>query len=281
MISLASVAQHKISIEEFSLREVCNAIVLELNKNIGDKNIVRVWTETTIPDWYRGQSTEVAYPIKMVSAFMALNLSNGIISIELKEWSKKGNEVSIHVNITGSGIPESNISPQRKTEEQLEEDFHAIGLASNNVSFSVRNEKLNAKFKVVLHMGGKSNPTSSMFSDKKILIVEDNEVNALVFSSFMEDWGINVELAYNGEDGVELAWANEYSAVIMDIYMPGLNGIDATKRIREFNTKVPIIALSASTLPNDMKDAFDAGVNEYLSKPIASDRLLNTLTKLL
>jgi CheY-like chemotaxis protein len=268
--------------EEFSLREACNSIVSELNKNIGDKNIVRIWTETTIPDWYQGQPIAIAHPIKIISAFMALNLVNGIISIELKEWSKKGNEVSLHINVTGSGIPEVEISPQHKTEERLIHEFQALGLGiSHNVSFSTGNEKLNAKFKVTLNMGGKDNSTPLVFHDKRVLIVEDNEVNALVFSSFLEDWGIEVELAYNGEEGVELAWSNEYNAIIMDIYMPGLNGIEATRKIREFNDKVPIIALSASTLPSDMKSAFDAGVNEYLSKPIASDKLLATLTKLL
>jgi CheY-like chemotaxis protein len=267
--------------EEFSLRELCNSIVLELNKNIGDKNIVRLWTETTIPDWYQGQSIVLTHPVKMISAFMAINLINGIISLELKEWSKKGNEVSLHVNITGSGTAEPQISPQHKTEDTLINDFNSLGLASvYDISFSAKNDKLVAKFKVIFNTSGKNNPTS-IFNERRVLIVEDNEVNALVFSSFLEDWGINVELAYNGSDGVELAWANEYDAIIMDLYMPVLNGVDATKKIREFNDKIPIIALSASILPLDMKNAFEAGVNEYLSKPISSEKLLSVLSKLL
>ena len=147
------------------------------------------------------------------------------------------------------------------------------------MSFSAENNELVAKLRITLNLS--ETKKSPDFCNKRVLIVEDNEVNALVFSSFMEDWGINAELAYNGEDGVEMAWCNEYHAIIMDIYMPGLNGIEATRKIRDFNNKVPIIALSASTLPSDMKDAFEAGINEYLSKPVASSKLYDALSKFL
>ena len=268
--------------EEFSLREVCNSIIMDLNKNIGDKNIVRLWSENTIPDWYQGNPTSVINPIKVVSAFMALNLINGIISLELKEWSKNGDQIFLYINITGSGTAEPEVSPHHKSEEQLNREFQDIGLRSSyDISFYTKNKKMNAKLKVALTLSEKINSTSSNFLNKRVLIVEDNEVNALVFSSFLEDWGVNVELAYNGEDGVEMVWTNDYDAVIMDIYMPGLNGFEATKKIREFNNKVPIIALSASTLPTDMKNAFEVGINEYLSKPVASDKLFNALSKFL
>jgi CheY-like chemotaxis protein len=267
--------------EAFSLRELFNALVLELGKSIGDKNIVRLWVENTVPDWYRGRKDDIIEPIKKITAFIAANLSNGIISIEIKEWSKKGDKVSCLVNLMGSGTAESGISVQHTTEEQLHRQFERMDLDHNNqVSFSAKNKKLIAKIMLELTLGEKESATT-LFLNKKILIVEDNEVNALVFSSFLEDWGINVELAYNGIEGVEMAWGHEYNAIIMDIYMPGLNGIDATKRIREFNEKVPIIALSGSDLATDVTSAYEAGVSEYLIKPISNTALFNTLSKLL
>lgn len=269
--------------EEFGLREVFNSVVLELNTNIGDKNIVRHWIEDTIPNVYQGQLAAITEPVKTISTFMALNLVNGIISFELKEWSKTENEVTLDVNITGSGTIESSASPLYKSEEELVQQFRDLGLKLNpEVSFSARKGKMIAKVKIALTSKSKNNYlASSQFQNKKVLIVEDNEVNALVFTTFMEGWGVSVECAYNGEEGVEMAWTCDYDAIIMDIYMPKLSGIDATKKIREFNDNIPIIALSASALEHDKENAFDAGVNEYLSKPISSDALFNALSKFL
>lgn len=270
-------------LEEFGLREVFNSIVLELNTDIGDKNIVRHWIEDTIPNVYQGQFTAITQPVNIIAAFMALNLVNGIISFELKEWSKNGNEVTLDVNITGSGTIESKVSPLYKSEEQLVQQFRNLDLKLNpEIPFSAKKGKMTAKVKITLTAKSKSNHlASSQFHNKRVLIVEDNEVNVLVFTTFMEGWGISVECAYNGEDGVEMAWANEYDAIVMDIYMPKLSGFDATKKIREFNDKIPIIALSASDLEQDKAKAFDAGVNEYLTKPISSDVLFNVLSKFL
>ena len=266
--------------DKFSLREVLNALIQILNKNIGDKNIIRLWVENGIPDWYLGNPSVLTQPLKTISAFMAMNLVNGIISLELKQGSKLKNNITLDVNITGSGISESKFSSQIKSEEQLIQEFEVLGLRTNHeLYFSTNNKTLNATLKIKLVVGSEN--TSPDFHDKKVLIVEDNEVNALVFSNFLEDWGVIVSLAHNGQEGVEMAFNNEYHAIIMDIYMPVLNGIDAIKKIRQFNEKIPIIGLSASSLTQDRQNAFDAGVNEYLSKPISSDKLLITLSKLL
>ena len=270
--------------DEFSLREVCSSLIQELNKKIGDKNIVNLQIESEIPDWYCGQALAITKPLKTVSDFIAQHLVNGMVSLEIKEWNKKGNEIYLCITIAGNGIAEHGVSPKYKSEEKLIQDFQSLGLDSPyEISFSAKNRKLISTIGLTLPLSEKDNSFAidGLFHDKRALIVEDNEVNAIVFSSFMEDWGINAELAYNGQDGVEMAWSNEYHAIIMDIYMPGLNGIEATKKIREFNVHVPVIALSASTLQTDVKNAFDAGVNEYLSKPVSSEKLFSTLSKLL
>ncbi|MEJ7643195.1 MAG: response regulator [Chryseolinea sp.] len=269
-------------LKEFGLREILNSIVLELNEIIGDKNIVRLFIEDSIPNAYQGQSSPIIQPVTLASAFIGANLVNGILLFELKEWSKTGNEVTLDVTITGSGTNESKISPQYKSDAQLVQQFKILSSSYPQISFSAENGEMIAKVKLTLELKDKnSSSASSQFHNKRVLIVEDNEVNVLVFTSFMEGWGISVECAYNGEDGVEMAWTGEYNAILMDIYMPKLCGVEATRKIREFNDKIPVIALSASALDQDKKNAFDAGVNEYLSKPLSSDTLFNVLTKFL
>jgi CheY-like chemotaxis protein len=263
----------------FSLREACNRLVQELSDDFGNKNIVRLVSDDAIPDLYKGHPSVITEPIKAISAFMALNLVNGIILLDLKEWNKEENKVRVYVNIAGSGTGELGISAKHKSDDQLIQEFQRLDLG-NEISFYPSGNKLIARLKITLTMRERKD-SSTTFYGKKVLIIEDNEVNALVFSSFLEGKGIYVELAYNGEDGVEMAWTNEYHAIIMDIYMPGLNGIDATRRIREFNEKVPIVALSASDLSHDRDNVLEAGANEYLDKPVSRDTLLGSLSKLL
>jgi CheY-like chemotaxis protein len=265
--------------EEFGIRQVFNSVVQELSKSVGDTNIVRLWMEKTLPEWYVGSAVEVSVPIQIIAGFLASNLNNGIISLEIKEWTKTEDRVSLLVSILGNGTAELGVSARHKSESELVEQFKNLSLKDfNRVSFSAKNSKLIAKVKFELELSDKASKPTNL-QNKKVLIVEDNEVNALVFSSFLEDWGINVELAYNGIEGVEMAWVNEYNAIIMDLYMPGLDGFDATKKIREFNETVPIIALSGSVLETDVRRALEVGASEYLSKPISNSALFECLSR--
>ena len=108
----------------------------------------------------------------------------------------------------------------------------------------------------------------------RVLVVEDNEVNQLVLVRMMESLGIQPELAGNGLEAVERlrAAADEpYALVLMDIMMPVMDGIDATRRIRQEQDQEPpvwIIAVTANALANDRSKCIDAGMNDYLPKPV-------------
>ena len=110
--------------------------------------------------------------------------------------------------------------------------------------------------------------------NKKILLVEDNEINRLVARKNLEKYNIIVEEAVNGKEGYEKfinSSKNYYSLVIMDIRMPLMNGIECTKKIRNSlheNNNLPILALSANTFTEDRRKCFEAGMNDYMPKPI-------------
>lgn len=113
--------------------------------------------------------------------------------------------------------------------------------------------------------------------DKRILLCEDVAINAEIVQKILMNNDIICEWAPNGLSGVEMARHNHYDAILMDIRMPVMNGIDAAKAIRGFDTKIPIIALSANAHNDDIKMSFDAGMNAHLPKPINIQELLETL----
>ncbi|RIJ41566.1 PAS domain-containing hybrid sensor histidine kinase/response regulator [Pontibacter oryzae] len=110
-----------------------------------------------------------------------------------------------------------------------------------------------------------------------VLLAEDNEVNIFLAQSILEGWGAKVDIAHNGREAVELAEQKLYDVVLMDIQMPELSGIDATRFIRSFpdaaKASVPIIALTANALKGDAEKYLAAGMNDYISKPFEEEKL--------
>lgn len=119
---------------------------------------------------------------------------------------------------------------------------------------------------------------------KKILYVEDNPINTALMAMIIQDLG-SVELitAHNAELGISLAQDPTLDLVLMDINLPGMNGIEALKQLQshEAPTKMPVVAISAAAMPDDVKRALDAGFDAYITKPFDIDDALNTISEFL
>jgi signal transduction histidine kinase/ActR/RegA family two-component response regulator len=116
----------------------------------------------------------------------------------------------------------------------------------------------------------------------RVLIAEDNIVNVMLMKKLLSKWSITPTIADNGERAVEFMQYGNFDIVLMDLQMPVMNGFDASKEIRKMadpkKSRVPIIALTASALFDIRDKVFEAGMNDYVSKPFKPDDLLNKLT---
>ena len=126
--------------------------------------------------------------------------------------------------------------------------------------------------------------TPADLTDLHILVVEDNELNLEIAVFSLEAAGLNVSTAINGLEAVRLFEKSkpyEYDIILMDIMMPVMNGLDATKAIRGLSrpdaTTVPIIALSANAFAEDIQKSKNAGINEHLAKPLEMDKVLKVI----
>jgi len=115
---------------------------------------------------------------------------------------------------------------------------------------------------------------------KKILIAEDNDSNFVLMSYILKKY-YQFERAKNGQEAVELAEKNAYDLVLMDIKMPVMDGLEATKAIREKHPDLPIVALTANAFDSDRQLAVEAGCNDFLSKPVSSEACIEAIKKLL
>jgi len=117
----------------------------------------------------------------------------------------------------------------------------------------------------------------------KILLVEDNEMNRDMLSRRLQRNGHNVVIAVDGEEGIAMAKSDAPDLILMDISLPGIDGLEAVRRIKATpeTASIPIIALTAHALSGDREKALDAGCDDYDVKPIKLPRLLEKLQALL
>ena len=113
---------------------------------------------------------------------------------------------------------------------------------------------------------------------KKILIAEDNDSNYILMTYILKKY-YQFERAKNGQEAVEMAEKGEYDIVLMDIKMPVMDGLEATKAIKKSLPDLPIIALTANAFDSDRQLAMEAGCNDFLSKPVSSELCLKTIRK--
>lgn len=121
-------------------------------------------------------------------------------------------------------------------------------------------------------------------SGLKLLIVDDNQVNCKLASIMLSKAGHEVDLAHNGQEALDKVNQQRYNAILMDIQMPVMNGIEAAKRIRALEdpdlARIPIIAITANAMPGEDRPCLDAGMNAYVTKPIDRATLLAEVDKL-
>ena len=215
-----------------------------------------------------------------------------IIIAKLKE--KKENNAVIYFEIKDNGIgiseeKQKNIFDSfEQGSVQINREYGGTGLgltivksllALFNTTIDVKSElgkgssfffELNFKYKE----GIANEETLIKKKEKKynlkglyILIVEDNKINQVITKKMLTKKDITSDIANNGYEAIDLAKANTYDAILMDIHMPGISGDQATIEIRKFNKEIPIIALTAISLDDSLEVFYAAGCNDVVTKP--------------
>ncbi len=131
-----------------------------------------------------------------------------------------------------------------------------------------------------------STNTSGTLKNKRVLLVEDNKANQMFMKIILKQLELDFEIASDGLEAIEMFERSRYDLILMDENMPNLNGIEATKRIREIEKerkleRTPIVALTANALKGDRERFLGNGMDEYLTKPISKEHLYETMRTIL
>ncbi|WP_162003387.1 ATP-binding protein [Microvirga tunisiensis] len=243
-----------------------------------------------------------------------LNLLNNAIkftprgSIELTVRSESGSEAApkllFSVSDTGIGIPEGKQDRLFKRFSQVDSSDRrqyggtGLGLAISKKLVEIMGGEIGVQstvgkgstfwFRLMLQSVKQSGcdgceaPHADAHRSARVLLVEDSEILQDVARTMLQNSGHQVDVAENGAEGVSAALSGNYDVVLMDVQMPIMDGLSATKHIRSVPGSeqfVPIIALTANTLPHELVAMRDAGMNDYISKPFRRDDLLEVIDK--
>lgn len=121
----------------------------------------------------------------------------------------------------------------------------------------------------------------------RVLLAEDNRINQLYVTELVKQLGCQCDTVLNGQEAIDAVLSNHYDLVLMDCQMPELDGLEATRQIRELEkqgllkNKIPIIALTANAIKGDRERCLEAGMNEYLSKPVQRDQITTVMEQFL
>ena len=125
----------------------------------------------------------------------------------------------------------------------------------------------------------KSVITDNLHFSGKVLVADDAESSQILAQKILERYGLEVVIVDNGKEAVEKALQGSFDLILMDIQMPGLNGLEATKKLREEGITTPIAALTAYAMQEDRAKCMAAGCDDYISKPIDQNELRRVLKK--
>lgn len=225
----------------------------------------------------------------------------GEVTISVKKIDETADYYSLRFSVkdTGIGIPEDKLKTIfdrfTQAEESTTRRFGGTGLGLNIVKqlIEMQNSQIHVKSKE--NRGSefffqinykKANPveseTESIADDDlgklKILLCEDNIINQKLAKSVILNFGFELDIAENGEKGIDLLLQNEYDLVLMDLQMPFKDGYQTTEYIRnEMNSNIPIIAMTAHSLVGEQERCFKIGMNAYVPKPFKQQLLLETI----
>lgn len=232
----------------------------------------------------------------------------GSVTLKTEILDRKGNNLQIKFSVidTGIGIAKNNIDKIFETFEQADEQttvkFGGTGLGLSIVknlaklkggvleviseegvgsTFSFTNWYEVLKDTVVVKKMNK--PHLGPFKGLRILVAEDNPINKFLIVKILKDWEVNPDVVENGKEALDKLKESDYDLILMDTFMPVMNGLDAIKLIREGfvqgKENIPIITFSAAVLETDKQTAIDAGANDVVSKPFELDVLHEKISK--
>jgi len=293
----------------FNLRSMIKATFELLKIKAQEKNlsfILNVGTE--LPTYVKGDKIRLNQILINLIGNAIKFTKKGFVTLSIDSVADSAEKLDLRVSVkdTGIGIPADKLEEIFHRFQQVEGTTRVFGGSGfglsiskslvemqngkldvtsefgkgSEFSFSIKYQK-SSKEEILLFEDGEraSEPISKLnLKNIRVLLAEDNVINVKVIKKLFEGTGILLEAVEDGKVCIEKLKQKSFDVILMDLYMPEMDGYEATRYIRNtLNLKVPIIAFSANICETDRKKSLEVGMNEYITKPFKIEELLRTI----
>jgi signal transduction histidine kinase len=271
-----------------------------LNEKHNNKVLIEL--DPSIPPILYGDKTKISQVLMnlMSNASKFTEDGNIILKINNLEQTHENIRLFFEIKDSGRGIhpddQKSVFEEFTQVKDSHYQEMHGTGLglpivnkilsilSSSLHMDSVFNQGTTFSFILDIHIGEKEQELQqapliniASLENKKVLIVDDNKINQIVTQKILEQYFMAHQTASNGKEAVEIVQKESFDFILMDINMPVMNGIAASQKIREFDKKTPIIALTATDYEDPENEVYCYGVNSIIVKPYVTEHLLQSL----
>jgi PAS domain S-box-containing protein len=308
ILDFSKIEAGKIELEEvnFNLKELVENVMISLRPKALDKDLkINVKILDSVPEVVNGDYIKLNQILNNLLSNAIKFTEKGYIEIGVKAIKKtaEGYELKFTIKDTGIGIDQEKINsifdPFNQAAKSTPRIYGGTGLGLSIVKNLVEIQNGTIDLQSEMNVGStftvtlpfkkidsglpvNSLPTSKVSDFKwkmklNVLYVEDVVTNQFLIEEILSDWGITVTMASDGFEALDLIKSKKYDLVLMDIQMPGIDGLETTKRIRamddDYFKNLPILALTASTTESTKDEIFLCGMQDYVLKPINVDDL--------
>jgi signal transduction histidine kinase/CheY-like chemotaxis protein len=218
-------------------------------------------------------ASETSQHVKIIIADSGIGMEENFIKMIFTKFSQENNTLRRKYGGTGLGLAITH------------ELVNLLGGKIQVESEKGRGTKFIMDFNFEIHSNQPKDeapmPIDYMktLSGKNILLVEDNQMNRLVATNLLKRYQINIVLANHGREALEKIEEQSFDMILMDLQMPVMDGLEATRLIRKQNNKTPIVALTANAFKSEIASCYEAGMNDFATKPFEVEVLLSTIAK--
>ncbi len=288
----------------FSLRRLVGAVMSLLETQAEQKGLQFEYRiASDIPEYLEGDTLRVEQVLMNLASNAIKFTPQGKVSVFIRMVAQSENQVMLQVDVEDTGI---GIDPQGRC--QLFEPFSQADLSitrrfgGSGLGLAITKllvEAMGGRVWIESAPGGGSRFSCTMefqianrpqvqpkeeehemsYWGAKVLLVEDEPINREIAKSHLQRVGVVVDEAQNGIEAIEKMAKNSYDLVFMDVHMPMLDGLEATRTIRSMGIETPIIALSAHVSSDDREKSLEAGMQEHLTKPFRPRNLYEALER--
>jgi len=309
ILSLSKIEEGKVQLEhiDFNLKQLFENIHATTQPTIVDKELeLKLNFDDAIPEVINGDPVRLGQVITNLvnNAIKFTHKGSVDINVKLIDTGKENVDIYFEVKDTGIGIAEEKqeyiFEVFTQASSATTRKFGGIGLGlaisrrlvnlmGGNISLKSKlNEGASFSFNLALQAAKKtavSTPlvkeykNSTAFKGLKVLLAEDNQINVLVVKRYLQQWGVECDVAENGQKAVDMIADKGYQLILMDLQMPVMDGYEATKHIRQVETykTVPILAITASLVGDVRESVIESGMNDWLSKPFKPEELYDKI----